>query len=602
MAALNAGTEHSAATRINRSVMPPSYWGTVLRVRPILCLVAVAVAPVAAQRFEDAIPHSGIAFRHEASKTPRKYLPETMGGGVAIFDANLDGRMDVFFVNGAKLDFPHPQGVEPDKSAPRFWNRLYLNRGRLRFEDATERYGLQGRGYGMGAAVGDYDNDGDPDLLVTNAATGDVPAAILYRNEDGLGFSDVTQEAGIGIRGWATSAGFFDADNDGDLDLFVSRYMRWRFDIDRACGMEASYGRSYCHPDLFPPAAPVYYRNDGDGTFTDASEASGLADHPGKGLGVAFADYDQDGWIDVAVANDSYPQHLFRNLGDGTFAEDGLIAGMAYNDHGDEFAGMGILFEDLDDDGLPDLLVTTLSQERYALFYNAGAGRFDYYTGRSGLGRATALLAGWGLATLDADADGQREVFFANSHVMDNIGLSQPHVSYRQPPLLMKVTGRQMSDISSSAGDLFGKAWTSRGVAVGELDGDGLPDMVVSNLDSKPYLARNVTADAGHWIGIRLRGCASNSDGIGARLVLARPSGPNQYRTVTRAGSYLSSRDPRAFFGVGPDTEGIRLEVNWPSGSTSEVGDLQIDRVTEVSESPGCLEGGPSVQSAEGER
>ena len=561
--------------------------------RPILCLIALAVEAGISQRFEDALPDSGIEFRHEASKTPRKYLPETMGGGVAILDADLDGRMDLFFVNGAKLDFPHPQGVEPDKSAARHWNRLYLNRGDMRFEDATERYGLQGRGYGMGAAVGDYDNDGDPDLLVTNAATGDVPAAILYRNEEGLGFSDVTLEAGIAVRGWATSAGFFDADNDGDLDLFVLRYMRWRFDVDRACGMEASYGRSYCHPDLFPPETAVFYRNEGDGTFTDVSEASGIADHPGKGLGLAFGDYDQDGWTDVAVANDSHPQFLFQNLGDGTFAEDGLIAGMAYNDHGEEFAGMGILFEDLDQDGLPDLLVTTLSQERYALFYNAGSGRFDYFTGRSGLGTATALLAGWGLAALDADADGRREVFFANSHVMDNIGQSQPHVSYRQPPLLMKMTGRQMSDASGAAGDLFKRTWTSRGAAVAELDGDGLPDIVVSNLDSKPYLARNVTADAGHWIGIRLRGCASNRDGIGARLLLERPSGPKQYRTATRSGSYLSSRDPRVFFGVGRDTGGFRLVVDWPSGVTREVSDLQVDGVTELRENPACSGGGP---------
>ena len=266
---------------------------------------------------------------------------------------------------------------------------------------------------------------------------------------------------------------------------------------------------------------------------------------------------------------------------------------MAYNDHGEEFAGMGILFEDLDHDGLPDLLVTTLSQERYALFYNAGSGRFDYFTGRSGLGTATVLLAGWGLAALDADADGRREVFFANSHVMDNIGQSQPHVSYRQPPLLMKMTGRQMSDVSGAAGDLFKKTWTSRGAAVGELDGDGLPDIVVSNLDSKPYLARNVTADAGHWIGIRLRGCASNRDGIGARLLLERPSGPKQYRTATRSGSYLSSRDPRVFFGVGRDTGGFRLVVDWPSGVTREVSDLQVDGVTELRENPACSGGGP---------
>ena len=213
-----------------------------------------------------------------------------MGGGVALLDVNTDGRIDVFLVNGAELTFPHLQGAEPSKSDPKYWNRLYLNRGGMRFEDATEQYGVQGRGYGMGAAVGDYDNDGDPDLLVTNVATGDVPAAVLYRNDGGTAFTDVSRESGIDARGWATSAGFFDAENDGDLDLLVLRYMQWGFSHDNRCGMEASYGRSYCHPDLFPPESSLFYRNNGDGTFTDASESSGIGAYPGKGLGLAFAD------------------------------------------------------------------------------------------------------------------------------------------------------------------------------------------------------------------------------------------------------------------------------------------------------------------------
>ena len=423
--------------------------------------------------------------------------------------------------------------------------------------------------------------------LVTNAASGAVPAAALYRNDGGAAFTDVSREAGVDARGWATSAGFFDADNDGDLDLLILRYIRWRFDADHACGMEASYGRSYCHPDLFPPETALFYRNRGDGTFADESVAAGFADHAGKGLGLAFADFDADGWTDAAVANDSHPQFLFRNRGDGTFAEVGLEAGMAYDDHGDEFAGMGILFENLDVDGLPDLLITTLSQERYALFYNSGRGRFDYATSRSGLGALTQLLAGWGLATLDADADGQRETFLANGHVMDNIERSQPHVRYRQRPLLLAADGRRMVNLSPTAGELFGQAWASRGAALGELDGDGLPDLVVSNLDSRPYIARNTTA-AGHWIGLRLRGCASNRDGIGARVALERPSGPVQHRAVTRAGSYLSSRDPRLFLGVGEDRDGFRLVVDWPGGATVEIEDLDVDTVNVVEESPAC--------------
>lgn len=559
--------------------------------RPPLCLLAALAAPAFGQQFENALPASGIDFHHQASKTPRKYLPETMGGGVALLDANLDGRMDVFLVNGARLDFPHPQGLEPDKSEPRFWNRLYLNRGAMRFEDATEDFGLRGRGYGMGAAVGDYDGDGDPDLLVTSAASGSAPAAVLYRNDRGLAFADVSAEAGIDVRGWATSAGFFDADNDGDLDLLILRYMQWRFDVDRRCGMEASYGRSYCHPDLFAPAASVFYRNNGDGTFADESERAGFARHPGKGLGLAFADFDLDGWTDVAVANDSHPQFLFRNLGDGGFAEEGLVAGAAYDDHGRDFAGMGVLFQDLDSDGLPDLLITTLSQERFALFYNAGGGRFDYWTGRSGLGSLTRLLAGWGLAAFDANADGRLEVFTANGHVMDNIERSQPHVSYRQAPLLMTVRGRTVEDASESAGGLFLRTWASRGAAVGDLDGDGRPDLVVSNLDGAPYLARNVTGEGPHWIGVRLRGCTSNPDGIGARLTLESRSSPEQFRFVTRSGSYLSSRDPRVFFGAGSGDAAPRLVVEWPGATTTKVERLMVDQVNVVEQDPACDSG-----------
>ena len=559
-----------------------------LPVRIMACLLALATGTAVAQRFEDVLARTGIDFVHAPSKTPRKYLPETMGGGVALLDADLDGRLDVFFVNGAGLSFPHAEGVEPDKSDPKYWNRLYINRGDWRFEDVTKTYALQGRGYGMGAAVGDYDNDGDPDLLVTSLGTGDSPAAQLYRNDAGRRFVEVTREAGIDVQGWATSAGFFDADNDGDLDLLILRYMRWRFDVDHRCGMEASHGRSYCHPDLFPPESNVFYRNNGDGTFSDASASSGIADHAGKGLGLAFADYDQDGWTDIAIANDSHRQFLFRNLGNGKFSEEALIAGTAFDDHGAEFAGMGILFEDLDDDGRADLVVTTLSQERYALFFNSGGGLFEYSTGRSGLGSATQLFAGWGLAAFDADADGRREIFFANGHVMDNIEQSQPHISYLQPPLLFRLAGRALTDVSDSVGALFSTAWASRGAAVGDLDDNGLPDLVVSNLGGVPYVARNVSGGDNGWIGVRLEGCASNRDGLGAGVVLEGEEGRAQRRTVTRSGSYLAARDSRVFFGTGQRRVPESLTVTWPSGAVSRYEDLQANAVNVISETPGC--------------
>ena len=556
--------------------------------RTMACLLVIATYPASAQRFENALSSTGIDFVHAPSKTPRKYLPETMGGGVALLDADLDGRLDVFFVNGARLSFPHPEGVEPDKSDPKYWNRLYVNRGDWRFQDVTETYALQGRGYGMGAAVGDYDNDGDPDLLVTNLGTGDSPAAQLYRNDGGRRFVEISREAGIDVRGWATSAGFFDADRDGDLDLLILRYMRWRFDVDHRCGMEASHGRSYCHPDLFPPESNVFYRNNGDGTFTNHSVASGIADHAGKGLGLAFADYDQDGWTDIAIANDSHRQFLFRNLGEGKFSEEALLAGTAFDDHGKEFAGMGILFEDLDEDGLADLLVTTLSQERYALFFNAGSGMFDYSTGRSGLGAATQLFAGWGLAAFDADADGRREVFFANGHVMDNIERSQPHISYLQPPLLFSMDGRTLTDVSDDAGALFSTPWASRGTAVGDLDDDGLPDLVVSNLGGAPYLARNVSGGENTWVGVRLEGCESNRDSVGAKLVLEGESGRLQRRTLTRSGSYLASRDSRVYFGIGARQAAGHLTVTWPDGTVSEYENLRAGIVNLIQETPGC--------------
>ena len=380
-------------------------------------LFAIVAASAPPGIFEDATEASGLVFRHRNSKTPRKYLPETMGGGVAILDFDQDGWMDVFFVNGAKLNFPHPEGKEPDKSDPKFWNRLFHNGGDGTFTDVTAKTGLEGRGYGMGAAVGDYDNDGFPDLLVTTLGAADTPAVTLYRNEGGRKFVDVTEPSGLKARGWATSAGFFDYDRDGHLDLFVARYMEWRFDADYRCGMETTHGRTYCHPDLFEPVSSYLFHNNGDGTFSDASESSGIQAVPGKGLGVAFADFNLDGWVDVAVANDSHPQFLFKNQGDGTFSEIALLAGTAYDEHGNEFAGMGIDFGDLDNDGLPDLVVTTLSQEKYAVFYNAGDETFEYRSGESNVGRASRFYSGWGMSIFDYDNDGRRDLFFANGHV-----------------------------------------------------------------------------------------------------------------------------------------------------------------------------------------
>ena len=553
-------------------------------------LVTVVAAGAPPPIFKDATEASGLIFRHRNSKTPRKYLPEMMSGGVAILDYNQDGWMDVFFVNGASLDFPQPQGKEPDKSDPRFWNRLFRNDSDGTFTDVTVDTGLQGRGYGMGAAVGDYDNDGFPDLLVTKLGTGDLPAATLYRNEGGRRFVDATEAAGLKTQGWASSAGFFDYDRDGQLDLFIARYMEWRFDVDYRCGMETTYGRTYCHPDLFEPVSNYLFHNNGDGTFSDASNSSGIQAIPGKGLGVAFADFNLDGWIDVAVANDSHPQFLFKNEGDGTFSEVALFAGTAYDEHGKEFAGMGIDFGDLDNDGLPDLVVTALPQEKYAVFYNAGDEAFEYRSGESNVGRASQFYSGWGMSIFDYDNDGRRDLFFANGHVMDNIEQSRPHLRYLQPPLLLRGEGRSFVDHSGRAGEIFKKSWAGRGAAVGDLDNDGDLDIVASNLDGTAYLAQNLSADHGrnHWIGLDLRGCGGNRDAIGAQITLTARDGTKQHASATRAGSYLSSRDRRVFFGLGANSKVRLIEIQWPNGTRQQVEPGEVDRLVRIEEPGDC--------------
>jgi enediyne biosynthesis protein E4 len=541
--------------------------------------------------FQNTAQPAGIRFLHRASKTPRKLLPETMGGGVAALDYDRDGWIDLFFVNGARLEPGMAQGSEPDKSDPAFWNRMFRNNGDGTFRDVTAELGLAGRGYGMGVAVGDADNDGFPDLVVTNAATGDAPALIYYRNRGGKRFEETTEPSGLRARGWATSAGFLDYNNDGNLDLFVCRYLDWRFDQDHGCGLETPQGRSYCHPDLFRPVTNLLYRNNGNGTFSDVTAASGIGSHAGKGLGVAFADFDGDGWMDIAVANDSHPQFLFRNEGNGGFREIALGAGAAYDENGAVFAGMGISTDDLDDDGRPDLLITTLAQQRFAIFFNQGGNQFEYASDASGLARITKLRSGWGVNAADFDNDGRKEMFLATGHVMDNIERSQPHVRYLEPPLLLRFDGRRITDLSATGGPLFGQPRAGRGSAVADFDNDGGVDIAVSNLNGEAYIAKN-QAMRGRWIGVDVRGCGTNREAIGAKIRLTRSDGRRSYATVSRAGSYLSSRDPRAFFGLGETGTAKELQIEWPGGARRSIAAPDANRILTVweREAPDCRE------------
>jgi len=529
--------------------------------------------------FADVTESSGLHFLHRNSATPNKYLMETMTGGVAILDYDQDGWMDVFFVNGAKLKDPQPDGETPDKTPPEFWNRLFRNNHDGTFTDVTEKAGLKGRGYGMGVASADYDNDGFADLLVTNF--GDC---ILYHNNGNGTFSDVSAQAKIKVDGWATSAGFFDYDRDGYLDLFVCRYVQYTYSGNIYCGEKRPGARAYCHPDNFKPISNVLLRNNGDGTFTDVSQTSQIRASEGKALGVAFADFNNDGLIDVTVANDSYQQFLFKNNGKGTFTEMGVIAGVGYTEDGKTFAGMGTDFVDLDDDGFPDIVTTALSNESYAFFRNNGDESFTYATLVSNLGEITRLFAGWGMHIFDFDNDGSKDLFLANGHVMDNISVTQPHLSYMQKPLLLRRVGKKFVDVSSSSGSIFAQVWASRGAAFGDLDNDGDIDIVVSNCDGPAYFARNDGGNRNHWIGLELRGIKSNRDGIGSRVILTTESGKTQYNQATTTASYLSANDRRVFFGLGDETKVKQVRILWPSGIEQVLTNLTSDQVMKVEE------------------
>lgn len=494
--------------------------------------------------FVDATAASKIGFVFESGKSPAKFLIEAMGGGVAMFDADGDGKLDLYFVNGTAR-----------KTNSRYWNRLYRNLGDGTFADITERAGLQGRDHGQGVAVGDCDNDGRPELFVTSFG-----GNTLYRNQGGEKFTDQTAAAGLAGGGWSTSAGFIDFDRDGNLDLFVARYLDWDFAKSKRCGGEGPL-QAYCHPNEFGPVTHLLYRNLGGCRFRDVSAASGIAKSPGKGLGVAFQDVDRDGWPDIFVANDSFPQQIFRNRRNGTFEEIALAAGSAYDEDGKAFAGMGADVADYDNDGLPDLFVNALANQGYALFRNA-KGNFEYSSGLAGL---TKLHSGWGARFLDYDNDGWKDLFVAQGHVMDNIELTQPGIKYREAPLLLKNTAGKYSDVSANAGPLFSTAMAGRGAAFGDWNNDGAVDVVVSTVDGAPRLFRNSGTENG-WLLIDTIGSKSNRDGIGASIRIIMPSGRQQYGFVSTAGSYLSAHDKRVHFGLGREREVKLLEITWPSG------------------------------------
>jgi hypothetical protein len=518
----------------------------------------------------------GVNFQYLASHTSKKYLLETMGSGVALFDYDNDGRLDLFLINAAPLTDSMATDAIPQKTGPAYWNRLYHQKSDGTFEDVTEKAGLQGVGYGMGVAVGDYDNDGYEDLYVTAYGSNR-----LYHNNGNGTFSDVTEKAGVAGGGWSTSAAWVDLDNDGLLDLVVLRYLKWDFK-DIFCGEHREGYRAYCHPDLFHPISPLVYHNDGNGKFSEVSAAAGLS-KPGKGLGIAMADYDRDGHVDLFVANDSMSEFLYHNKKNGTFEEVGLASEVAVDGDGHTYAGMGVDFADYDNDGFPDLVVTDLANQKYALYHNNSNGNFSYATDASGLGRMTQMHSGWGVRFFDYDNDGWKDLIIAQGHDLDTIELQSPQFRYREPMLLARNSGRRFVDVSANAGSVFSYPWVARGLATGDIDNDGRMDAVVTTNDGQAHILHNDTSTANHWLILRLVGHKSNRDAIGAEIEVVTAKG-SQFAIVTTASSYLSSSDKRVHFGLGADKASQTVKIHWPSGILQTLSNVPGDQILQVDE------------------
>jgi enediyne biosynthesis protein E4 len=536
---------------------------------------APAAAPAIA--FEDVAERAGLHFVLQNSAAGDKHLIETMTGGVAVLDFDNDGWPDIYFVNGAAIP-------SLEKTGPEHHNRLFRNSGDGTFADVTARAGVAGEGYGMGAAAGDFDNDGFVDLFVAG-----VNRNLLFRNRGDGTFADVTEAAGLanlrygGRKPWSVAAGWFDYDADGWLDLFVVNYVAWEFGRERFCGKAGEY-RTYCHPRYYDPLPNTLYRNNRDGTFTDVSAESGIAAHRGKGMSVAFGDVDGDGLLDVVVTNDTVPNFLFRNLGNGQFREMAREAGVAFSDDGRAVSSMGVDFRDYDNDGRDDVFITALANETFPLFRNLGKGFFQDVTYVSGIGRATLPWSGWGAAIADFDNDGHKDVFAAAGDVQDNTERYSDRRS-RQPNRLLRNSGKgTFVDVSDGAGESFQQAALHRGAALADVDRDGRLDVVVTRLQEPARLLRNVGASGHHWLGLRLVGRRATRDAIGARVRVVTGGGLEQWNHVTTAYSYASSGDRTVHVGLGPAASATVVEITWPGGRQQRLEGVRGSQVLVVQE------------------
>jgi enediyne biosynthesis protein E4 len=544
----------------------------------VSALLSLLSAPVlgATIRFAEVSRQAGLDFVLRNGAASDFSQVELMPAGIAAFDYDGDGCTDLFFVNGADVRSLR-------KERPEFRNRLFRNNCDLTFSDVTDKAGLAGEGYSMAAATADYDNDGHPDLFVAG-----VHRNFLYRNRGDGTFEDVTSRAGLAADGskdgpvWSISAGWFDFDNDGWLDLFVSNYVQWKPSTEPHCGLPEY--RMYCHPNLYSGLPNQLFRNNRNGTFSDVSAISGVRDHVGKGMGVAFGDFDGDGFTDVFVANDSVRHFLFANRGGRRLDEVAFEAGVALPENGTPIAGMGADFRDLDNDGRPDIVVAGMAADSFQLFRNRGDERlyFEDSSVKSRLAVATLRLTGWSLGAFDFDNDGWKDLFFATSH----FPRSERHLGRSELPnhVFRNLGDARFEDVSSGAGDDFQVSGHHHGAAFADFDNDGRVDVVVNALNEPARLFRNVTADSGHWIAFNLTGVSSNRDGIGAVVRLELPGGRTLYNHATTSVGYACSSEPLIRFGLGTAQVVESAEIRWPSGIVQRFGALEADRIVRVKE------------------
>jgi len=543
----------------------------------LVCTGAARLAgaqSVEAYPFEQVQPSaSGILWTHSAGKSAAKYLPETTGAGCAFLDYDNDGWMDIYLVNSGPCDFFVPEMP--------LRNALYRNNRDGTFTDITLKAGVPGGGYGQGVAVGDYDGDGFPDIYVTQYGRN-----ILYHNNGDGTFTDVTEKAGVAAPGWSSSAVWFDYDNDGRLDLFVCRFVDFDKSKNRPCG--AGGKPEYCIPRLYEPTPSWLFHNNGDGTFTDVSASSGIAKHQGKAWGVVAADINNDGRMDLFVANDTLANFLFANRGLKGFEQIGDQAGIAYSAEGKARSGMGVDAADFNQDGWMDLFVANIDGEMYSLYQNNHDETFDDMALPTGIARATRSMSGWGLKFFDYDNDGNLDLFLANGNPDDLIESLHPGVTYREPLLLFHHDGKVFENVSAQSGPVFARSLSARGMAIGDFDNDGAVDVLVSVNDGAPMLLRNKAAAQNHWLGLSLRGKKSNPDAIGARVTY-QAGDLRRTQVKVGGGSYLSSHDPRLVLGLGKKTRIDWLEVTWPlpNGAAERFTDLPIDRYITIMEGQG---------------